>query len=78
MKKLILALIIVTGIVSCEMKPGKTYKYRIITHDATYRTNDYDTINGGCITFINECGCGGSRTGSELRLCGTYTIETLK
>ena len=39
----------------------KSYKYTIRTENGLYRTNSFEKIDGGCIEFRNQCGCGGEK-----------------
>lgn len=54
----------------------KSYKYRIRTENGLYRTNSYEKLDGDCIEFRNQCGCGGNSKGTKVRICGNYSIET--
>lgn len=54
----------------------KSYKYTIRTENGLYRTNSFEKIDGGCIEFRNQCGCGGEKKGTKVRICGNYSIET--
>lgn len=54
----------------------KSYKYRIRTENGLYRTNSYEKLDGDCIEFRNQCGCGGNSKGTKVRVCGNYSIET--
>lgn len=56
-------------------KTTKKYKYTIKTESSTYRTNSFEKLDGGCVEFVNQCGCGGKSKGSKTRVCGNYTIE---
>lgn len=54
----------------------KSYKYKIRTENSLYRTNSYKKLDGDCIEFRNQCGCGGNSKGTKVRVCGNYSIET--
>lgn len=54
----------------------KSYKYTIITENGLYRTNSFEKIDGGCVEFRNQCGCGGKSKGTKVRVCGNYSVET--
>lgn len=54
----------------------KSYKYRIRTENGLYRTNSYEKLDGDCIEFRNQCGCGGKTKGTKVRVCGNYSIES--
>jgi hypothetical protein len=54
----------------------KSYKYKIRTENGLYRTNSYEKLDGDCIEFRNQCGCGGKSKGTKVRVCGNYSVET--
>ncbi len=56
----------------------KSYKYTIRTENSLYRTNSYEKLDGGCLEFRNQCGCGGKSKGTKVRVCGNYSVETNK
>lgn len=56
----------------------KSYKYTIRTENSLYRTNSYEKLDGDCIEFRNQCGCGGKTKGTKVRVCGNYSVETNK
>jgi hypothetical protein len=54
------------------------YKYTIRTENGIYRTNSYEKVDGSCIEFSNQCGCGGKNKGSKIRVCGNYSVISNK
>lgn len=54
----------------------KSYKYTMRTENSIYRTNSYEKLDGDCIEFRNQCGCGGKTKGTKVRVCGNYSVET--
>ena len=64
---------ILIAIFSSIQKPTK-YTIRVPrgSNYSSYYTNNY-TLNGGCITFKNYCGCKDENT---ITVCGNYTIIT--
>ena len=56
----------------------KSYKYTIQTENGSYRTNSYEKVDGSCIEFSNQCGCGGKSKGSKIRVCGNYSVISNK
>lgn len=74
--KIILALVCLMFVFSCGK--SKNYKYTIQTEGGTYRTNSYEKVDSTCIEFKNQCGCGGGRKGSKIKICGNYSVITNK
>lgn len=72
--KIILVLVCLMFVFSCGK--SKNYKYRIETESGTYRTNSYEKVDSTCVEFRNQCGCGGGRKGSKIKICGNYSIIT--
>lgn len=54
----------------------KSYKYTIRTENSLYLTNSYEKLDGDCIEFRNQCGCGGKTKDTKVRVCGNYSVET--
>ncbi len=52
---------------------GAQHKFRIRSADGRSYFTDSITKDGDCITFMNDCGCGGDSSES-VTLCGSYTI----
>jgi hypothetical protein len=74
---MICACLLAIGFTLLEKVENK-YKYTIQTESGTYRTNSYEKVDGSCIEFSNQCGCGGGKKGSKVRVCGNYSVTTNK
>lgn len=74
MKKILMLVAVATMLVACS-KPSK-FKIRDANGN-NYYTDTY-SINGNCVVFDYDCGCGEGRKDNKQKvtICGSYTIKT--
>lgn len=71
MKKVLMLVAVATMLVACS-KPSK---FKIRDENGNKYYTDTYSINGNCVVFDYDCGCG--KDGKQrVTICGSYTIKT--